>query len=115
MGRIDVTAENASYADIIGCFLLSVLFLIFIVIICVGVWDDLIDAHPITDRVEQVELRLKYPGDKVDRFMVKLENADYWVDIGISASKNLVEGECYLLRQGLLSVAYNLFEPAECE
>ena len=112
MGQIEITTEKTSVLDALGCAVGVILLVVLVGIIFYGAWTDLVNPHEIVDRVGAVQVLKDYPGDTLLEYVIQLESDGAFIDIGESASKNLIEGECYLLRQGLGSMAYNLFEPS---
>ena len=115
MGQIEIqlTEDKTSVAEALGCAIGIMLVAVLVGLVTCGFYTDLVAQHPIVDRVGEVHVLKDYPGDKLFEYVVQLESDGAFIDIGEGASKNLVAGECYLLRQGFLSMAYNLFEPSQ--
>ena len=92
-----------------------VIALVLIVVMIVGIllYANVVQ-RPVMGQVTDVIESYISINSKQPRHLVQLGEGKYY-PIGESASKNLLVGGCYLLRQGAFSNVYNLFELIPCK
>ena len=93
-----------------------VLFVLVVLVVLLGavLHEAVIEQHPITGQVTNVIESYTRVGNRFTSYLAQIDNDKYY-SIGKFAGKNLMVGQCYLLRQGAFSTVYNLFEPVPCE